>query len=240
MRFLKKILILSKSLLWLFGLSKGVAANIELLPFLKKVKNINTLIDIGSNKGQFIILCQKFFPNLTVYSFEPIKEILERQKKFLNFKKNIYFFNFEIGNKNKTLKFFITQRKDSSSFLTVNKHKNYNKNYSIYERRNIRIKKLDEILKNKKLANPILIKIDVQGYELEVLKGSKKILSRIDYLLLEVSKSRMYSNQPVEKEIVNFLTKKKYKILKKGLWSRINKTSFYQRDILFKINHLQK
>ncbi len=238
MRYLKKILILCKSSLWIFGLLKGVAANIELLPFLKKVKKINTLIDIGSNKGQFILLCYKFFPSLTVYSFEPIKEILEGQKKFLNFKKKIYFFNFGIGNKNKTLKFSITQRKDSSSFLTVNKYQNYNKNYSIYERRNIKIKKLDRILKNKNLANPILVKIDVQGYELEVLKGSKKILSRIDYLLLEVSKSRMYNNQPVEKEIIDFLIKKKFKILKKGLWSKINKTSFYQRDILFKRNHL--
>lgn len=238
MRFLKKIIILCKSSLWIFGILKGVAANIELLPFLNKVKNINTLIDIGSNKGQFILLCHKFFPNLIVYSFEPIKEILEGQKKFFSFKKKIFFFNFGIGNINKTSKFSITQRKDSSSFLTINKSQNYNKNYSIYERRNVKIKKLDGILKNKNLVNPILIKIDVQGYELEVLKGSKKILPRIDYLLLEVSKSRMYNYQPVEKEIINFLAKKNFKILKKGPWLKIYKTNFYQRDILFKRNHL--
>tara|TARA_A100000164_G_scaffold374039_1_gene406358 strand:+ start:905 stop:1045 length:141 start_codon:yes stop_codon:yes gene_type:complete len=46
MRFLKKILILSQSIIWIYGLLRGVAANIELLPLLKKIKKVNTLIDI--------------------------------------------------------------------------------------------------------------------------------------------------------------------------------------------------
>ena len=103
MKFLKKIFILSQNFLWIYGLFKGVAANIELLPLLKKIKKINTLIDIGSNKGQFILLCLKFFPNPIVYSFEPIKEIFKKQKNFFEFKKKIYAFNFGIGNKNKNL-----------------------------------------------------------------------------------------------------------------------------------------
>ena len=64
------------------------------------------------------------------------------------------------------------------------------------------------------MIRPILIKIDVQGYELEVLKGSKKILSKIDYLLVEVSKNRMYNNQATEREIVTFFKKKKFTIIK--------------------------
>ena len=234
MRFIKKIFILFQNFLWCYGLFKGVAANIELLPLIKKIKNINTLIDVGSNKGQFVLLCIKFFPNLLIYSFEPIKEALIKQKNLLSFKNNIYFYNTGIGNKNKIINFFITNRADSSSFLTINKSKNYNKNYYVKEKRKIKIQKLDQILKNKKLIKPVLIKIDVQGFELEVLKGSKKILPNIDYLLLEVSKNQMYNKQAIELEIINFLKKEKFRIMESSKWKKINNTEFMQRDILFK------
>ena len=234
MRFIKKIFILCQNFVWCYGLFKGVAANIELLPLIKKIKNINTLIDVGSNKGQFVLLCIKFFPNLLIYSFEPIKEALIKQKNLLSFKNNIYFYNTGIGNKKKKINFFITNRVDSSSFLTINKSKNYNKNYYVKEKRKIKIQKLDQILNNKKLIKPVLIKIDVQGFELEVLKGSKKILPNIDYLLLEVSKNQMYNKQAIEIEIINFLKKEKFRIMVSSKWKRINNTEFMQRDILFK------
>ncbi len=234
MRFIKKIFILFQNFLWCYGLFKGVAANIELLPLIKKIKNINTLIDVGSNKGQFVLLCIKFFPNLLIYSFEPIKEALIKQKNLLSFKNNIYFYNTGIGNKNKIINFFITNRADSSSFLTINKSKNYNKNYYVKEKRKIKIQKLDQILNNKKLIKPVLIKIDVQGFELEVLKGSKKILPNIDYLLLEVSKNQMYNKQAIELEIINFLKNEKFRIMESSKWKKINNTEFMQRDILFK------
>ena len=79
MKILKKIFILLQSKVWFYGLLNGVAANIELKNFLKKINSINTLVDIGSNKGQFILLLERYFPNLKVYSFEPIKEILNKQ-----------------------------------------------------------------------------------------------------------------------------------------------------------------
>ena len=42
----------------------------ELEPLLNKIGNINTIIDIGSNKGQFSILARSFFPSSKIYSFE--------------------------------------------------------------------------------------------------------------------------------------------------------------------------
>ncbi len=236
MRLLRKIFILSLSPLWLYGLTRGVAANIELLPLINKIKKLNTIIDIGSNKGQFILLILKFFPKIKIYSFEPIKEFFEKQKNLFNFRGNILFFNYGIGSKNKNLNFFITERADSSSFLTINKLGSYNNDYLVKEKRNIKIRNLDQILKNKNLKKPALIKIDVQGFELEVLKGAKQILTKVDYILLEVSKNRMYHKQPIEREIVNFLKRKKFKPSKALQWLKIKNTNFMQRDILFERN----
>ena len=79
--------------------------------------------------------------------------------------------------------------------MTINSSGNYNNDYFVKEKRNIKIRNLDQILKKKKLIKPILIKIDVQGFELEVLKGAKQILSKVDYIILETSKNRMYNKQ---------------------------------------------
>ena len=99
MILLKKIFILSKSKLWLYGLINGVAANIELLKLTESIKKLKTLIDVGSNKGQFMLLLEKLFPDISIFSFEPIKEEMQIQKKLFSFKNKIIFYDFAIGKK---------------------------------------------------------------------------------------------------------------------------------------------
>jgi FkbM family methyltransferase len=234
MILLKKIFLLSKSKLWLYGLVNGVAANIELLKLTESIKKLKTLIDVGSNKGQFMLLLEKLFPDIGMFSFEPIKEEMQIQKKLFSFKKKIIFYNFAIGKKNSRKNFYITKRKDSSSFYKFNKPNSSNQDYKIIEQREIKVFKLDTILFNKNLKKPIILKLDVQGYEMEVLKGSLKILKRINYILIEVSKSEIYKNQATEKQIINFLKKRNFFPLNSTKSTKINKTNFLQRDILFK------
>ena len=101
MNLLKKIIKLLKLLtrrLWRRGLYNGIAANVELENIIKRIKyNPETIIDIGSNKGQFVMLIEQLFPNKIIHSFEPLVEPLTKQKKFFNYKKNIYFYNFALG-----------------------------------------------------------------------------------------------------------------------------------------------
>lgn len=231
MILLKKIIRLTRFKLWRKGLSSGIAATVELENILKSI-NLETVIDVGSNKGQFILLIEKLFPNKTIYSFEPITEILEKQKKFFHYKKNIFFYNFALGSSPSTKEFFITKRMDSSSFFKINKIKN--KNFEIQSKKNIQIFTLDEVMVNKEITKPILLKIDVQGYELEVLKGSDKILSKIDYLLIEVTDSEMYINQPISTEIIEYLQNRNFHIIKENPYLKIDNTNIIQRDLLFK------
>ena len=233
MNFLKKILNLCKSKIWLKGMLSGIYATIELKELIKGIKTPETIIDIGSNKGQFILLIEKIYPNKNIYSFEPIKEMINKQKKFFAYKNNIIFHNIALGSSTTLKEFLITTRMDSSSFLKIVSDKNKSKNYDIVENRNIQINTLDNLLINEKISHPVLIKIDVQGYELEVLRGANNLLKKTDYLLLEVSKNEMYQNQPIEKVIVEYLKNLNFDILKSNNWSKIQNTNFYQRDIIF-------
>ena len=63
MNFLKKILNLCRSKIWFKGMINGIYATIELEKLVKDIKAPETIIDIGSNKGQFILLIEKLFPN---------------------------------------------------------------------------------------------------------------------------------------------------------------------------------
>jgi len=233
MNFLKKIYNLCKSKIWLKGMLSGIYATIELKELIKGIKTPETIIDIGSNKGQFILLIEKIYPNKNIYSFEPIKEMIDKQKKFFSYKNNIIFHNIALGSSTTLKEFLITTRMDSSSFLKIVSDKNKSKNYDIVENRNIQINTLDNLLINEKISHPVLIKIDVQGYELEVLRGANNLLKKTDYLLLEVSKNEMYQNQPIEKVIVEYLKNLNFDILKSNNWSKIQNTNFYQRDIIF-------
>ena len=133
--------------------------------------------------------------------------------------------------------FLITSRMDSSSFLKVASNTNKSKNYSVIEKRDIKVSTLDEILLNEIFLYPLLIKMDVQGYELEVLKGAKNLLKKTDYLLLEVSENEMYQNQPTEKIIIEYLKNLNFEIFKANNWLSIKNTNFKQRDILFYKNN---
>ena len=230
---LKKFTKLIKSQIWRKGLLNNIAANTELENLIKDL-NFETILDIGSNKGQFILLVENLFKNKIIFSFEPIKEILEKQKEFFKYKNNIFFFNIALGEKSKKKIFYITNRKDSSSFLKFNKNNIKNSNYNINEERVVEIKALDEVIQFDKLVTPILLKIDVQGYELDVLKGCSNLLKKTTYIIVEVSENEIYQDQPMANEIIEYLNKQNYIIIKENLPTNISKSNLFQKDILFK------
>ncbi len=235
MNLLKKILKLLQLLkysLWRRGLINGIAATVELQNIVKET-NPETIIDIGSNKGQFVMLIEQLFPNKVIHSFEPLAEPLEKQKKFFSYKKNIFFYNFALGSHTAIREFFVTKRMDCSSFLRVNTKKIKNDIFKIDELKNIPIKTLDETIMNQDINKPILIKIDVQGFELEVLKGALELLKKTDYLLIEVSNNTIYEKQPLSDEIITFLEGKNFKILKQTSKTKNNLSNNFQGDVLF-------
>ena len=66
---------LFKSKIWRIGILNNIAANIELENLVKNL-DFNTVLDIGSNKGQFILLIENFYKDIIIHSFEPIKELI--------------------------------------------------------------------------------------------------------------------------------------------------------------------
>jgi len=230
MNIIIKLIKLIKDKTWRKGLFNNIAANIELENLIKGL-DIKIIIDIGSNKGQFILLTEKLLNCKKIYSFEPIKELIEKQKKFFSYRDDINFYNFALGQKTGRKKFFLTKRKDSSSFLKINKNID-NDDYLIEKEINVNIHCLDNIINNQDLSETTLVKIDVQGYELEVLKGSLGILKKIKFILIEISEKEIYKNQALSSDIINFLKQKNFSIFRENKSTKIKKTNLIQKDIL--------
>ena len=208
----------------------GVSPLFELKNIIKNVEKCNSLIDVGSNKGQFSILFRSFFKYSQIYSFEPQGSQLMIQKKILG-KKNIKYYKFGISSKVCKKKFYITKRKDSSSVHFPKKL--YNKSYEIIQTKIVNMISLDSFFKKKKLKKPIVLKIDIQGHEFEALKGARKFLNSVEYLIIEISLQQIYENQISSQKIENLLSKYSFfKILETNISYYKNK--ILQKDVLFK------
>ncbi len=66
----------------------------------------------------------------------------------------------------------------------------------------VRQARLDEVMEADRLAAPTLLKIDVQGYELELLRGAERSLAAIDEILVECSFVELYAGQPLADDVV--------------------------------------
>jgi hypothetical protein len=84
----------------------------------------------------------------------------------------------------------------------------------LIESQEIKVVKLDTFCLKKNIKKIDILKIDVEGFELQVLQGASKILNNTDYIIIEIQDNKMYLNYS-KKKIENFLLKKKFKLIKK-------------------------
>jgi FkbM family methyltransferase len=96
------------------------------------------------------------------------------------------------------------------------------------------IQTLDNLLSLHKIAPPEFIKLDTQGYELEVLKGSSKALTTATIVLMEVSFIDIYVNVPLVKSSIDFMEERGFVVYDIGsIIRRPLDKALYQADLIF-------
>ena len=197
--------------------------------------NINKIIDIGAHKGEFLEKMLKIEKVNSFYAFEPQKDIFDILNKKFSKNNKIKLLNYaldkEITNKNLQINKFST----TSSLAEINekslylKLKNFltNSKSNFIDEYEVQTNTVDNIFKNVNLEKTLL-KIDVEGFEMNVIKGSKIKLKEIPYILIENQFGNHYKNSNFN-DIKDVLLKYKFVESKKFVFP----TMHYQ-DLLFK------
>jgi len=197
------------------ALIKGSAAGVEhsqLLNYLSS-QDFKTVVDVGANRGQFALVARKCFPEAIIHSVEPLDE---PAKIFLSIFENdpkVTLHQCAIGCKVGTQTIHISKQDDSSSLLPIgNAQAKLFPGTQEKETREVVVRTLDELIVDDTIPEPSLLKVDVQGFELETLKGCLKFLPQFSYIYVEASFVELYQGQALAHEIITFLDENDFKL----------------------------
>jgi len=128
-------------------------------------------IDVGANIGKYSVIMAR--EGWFVYAFEPVKsnfDSLEKNIQLNNVEKGVEMHNIGMGNKieKKCISFQNGKHAEASVVIKMeNSHKE-----------KVEINKIDSFFKGKKIKQPVVLKIDVEGFEYAVLEGAKKFIEK--------------------------------------------------------------
>lgn len=185
----------------------------KLLPKDKKI----IIFDVGANIGQSLKEFKDRLPNAEVHCFEPESKNFRQLSDVGAKYSDCYLVNAGIGAKDGVLTINKYDESGLNSFLAISKnsltvkagsHKKVNESLKKeQEQEECKIITLDGYCVENKIDKINLLKIDVQGFENEVLKGSKDILSRaaIDIVLVEIIFDDCYGDGNTFSNVESFL-----------------------------------
>jgi FkbM family methyltransferase len=142
-------------------------------------------------------------PKARIISFEPLPEPFMDLERVLAGRIEAH--NTAVGAVSGRSSINVSARDDSSSMLPIGPRQVEEFPGTGSERTlTVPVTTLDEAVHGE-LARPSLLKIDVQGLELDVLKGATKTLASIDEALIECSFVELYEGQALADEVVTFM-----------------------------------
>lgn len=186
----------------------------EFVFFLKACKGNNPVIfDVGANKGVMIKQFLNYFPKATIYAFEPIGELcVVLNAKYSNDHRVKIFesaISNEIGNKS----FNINRGIDTSSFLDADTTGlNSDAQVATLKKEIVKTTTIDDISSELKLNQIDILKLDIQGGELDALKGAHGMIKKraIKIIYLEAYFIQQYKRQPLFFDTAEFLIANNY------------------------------
>lgn len=144
--------------------------------FQENSKTRNPIIfDVGANVGKYVEYVLKIINNPTVFCFEPSKNTFELLHKNIGQNKNVILNNFGFGKENK--KTILFSNENASVLASLYNRQLDHLGITMNKKEEVEIKKLDDYCDQNDIQNIDLLKLDVEGNELDVLYGAERMLS---------------------------------------------------------------
>lgn len=179
---------------------------------------IGTVLDVGANEGQFVKVAQVLFPHAPILAFEPNPHLAPSLERSLSNSGAGALLPIACGRERAVLPLYVTKFSPSASLLEPTAlHIPDYPAAEIGETIQVKVERLDDVVRGNALARaPYLLKLDVQGFELEVLQGATGILPDVAVILCEVNAEGFYTGQAGFEQIYLFLRELGFKLVDIG------------------------
>ena len=218
------------------NLKLGHVDSLELLELIREelaLQRDPVIYDIGANIGTWTLLAKSIFPAAAIHAFEPLKSHIDEFLSSCNGLSNVHIHAYGVGNKESSELINVSSFSDSSSLLKATPLEF--EQYGIKELRQetVMVKRIEDLINAQQIPVPDIIKLDIQGFELEAIKGVGDYLAKVKYIICEVSFQQFYYGQASFLEIASYLNTHGFDIYAFGNNVPSGKR-LYQADLLFK------
>lgn len=160
---------------------------------LPKGSKVEWVLDVGANKGDVTLAALKTYPSCKVICFEPVQATFNLlQKNLKGYSDRIFLYQHALAETAGTGEINITDFHGANSIMPQSSfHKKFNSHIGEKQKEQISLVRLDDIATQFPTTHIDVMKIDVEGYEINVLKGGENFIrSNVDAIIIEASLMR--------------------------------------------------
>lgn len=190
--------------------------------------------DIGANKGQFALVARSAFPNALIRSFEPLPLPASTYRRVFQDDTLTTLHETAIGPAPGMASIHVSAREDSSSLLPITERQSM-----LFPGTNeigthdVSVHKLEDCLSPAEVTFDSLLKVDVQGFELEALKGCGELISKFRHVIVECSFVELYKGQALISDVFAFMLRSGFTLISVYSLSYDDNGRAVQGDFLF-------
>lgn len=175
---------------------------------LMRDMNMPVIFDVGAYIGEITLQYQKLFPQSTIYAFEPFSVSVEKLKNRVGKLRNIKIYPMAFSDTQGRKKLNLNPDCSSNSFYEVTADaKKYFKKAPGFGFEEVETTRIDDFAKKERIQKINILKLDVEGAEINVLKGAREMLTKhaIDIIYSEVMFFPHYKEGAMFYELCSFL-----------------------------------
>jgi FkbM family methyltransferase len=177
----------------------------------KVTTNASVIVDGGASVGNMTSMFLEQYPTATIHAIEPIPESIEYLQSRFGTNPRVSIHPCAIGADNREIEFHVLKHQGASSILksSVHSHHYHPDKSKVRQTIQVAMKRLDVLLD----VEIDVLKLDLQGYELEALKGCGNLLNRIKAITAEIEFISLYEGQPLFGDVDAFLRESGFRLL---------------------------
>ncbi len=173
---------------------------------LRQLGRLATVLDVGANRGQFALAVRAVNPGARIVCFEPLPGPAGVLRKVFADDSLVEVHEVAVGPHAGETVIHVSAADDSSSLLPIGElQRRLFPGTECVGTSTVRMIRLEDVVDPGRLRRPVLLKLDVQGYELEALRGCEGIFDVVDHVLVESSFVELYAGQSLADEVIDWV-----------------------------------